>query len=137
MGAASSGAGPPLLEACINAASCSTPEGASSSSAEFETRRSTARPPPDEPGPRQACFSEAIAPNLPNKSMAPFSLRGTFTALVTPFSQADGSIDWPAYERHLEAQIAGKIDGLVPCGTTGESPTLSEQEKFDLVRRAV
>lgn len=69
--------------------------------------------------------------------MAPFSLQGTFTALVTPFTGADASIDWPAYERHLEAQIAGGIDGLVPCGTTGESPTLSEQEKFELVQRAV
>jgi len=67
--------------------------------------------------------------------MAAFTLRGTFTALVTPFAEADGSIDFPAYERLLEAQIAGKIDGLVPCGTTGESPTLSEQEKFDLIQR--
>ncbi|MEY4549593.1 MAG: hypothetical protein RL685_5788, partial [Pseudomonadota bacterium] len=40
-------------------------------------------------------------------------------------------------EKHLEAQIAGKIDGLVPCGTTGESPTLSDQEKFDLIQRTV
>jgi 4-hydroxy-tetrahydrodipicolinate synthase len=69
--------------------------------------------------------------------MSTFSLKGTFTALVTPFSEADASIDWPAYERHLEAQIAGGIDGLVPCGTTGESPTLSEEEKFALVQRAV
>jgi 4-hydroxy-tetrahydrodipicolinate synthase len=69
--------------------------------------------------------------------MAPFSLRGTFTALVTPFSQTDGSIDWPAFERHIEAQIAGKIDGLVPCGTTGESPTLSDEEKFEVVQRTV
>jgi 4-hydroxy-tetrahydrodipicolinate synthase len=69
--------------------------------------------------------------------MAPFRLRGTFTALVTPFSAADGSIDFPAYERHIEEQIAGKIDGLVPCGTTGESPTLSEDEKFSLTQRAV
>jgi 4-hydroxy-tetrahydrodipicolinate synthase len=67
--------------------------------------------------------------------MAAFTLRGTFTALVTPFADADGSIDFPAYERLLEAQIAGKIDGLVPCGTTGESPTLSDQEKFDLIQR--
>jgi 4-hydroxy-tetrahydrodipicolinate synthase len=67
--------------------------------------------------------------------MPAFTLRGTFTALVTPFAEADGSIDFPAYERLLEAQIAGKIDGLVPCGTTGESPTLSEQEKFDLIQR--
>jgi 4-hydroxy-tetrahydrodipicolinate synthase len=69
--------------------------------------------------------------------MAPFRLRGTFTALVTPFSAADGSIDLPAYERLLEAQIAGKIDGLVPCGTTGEVPTLSEEERFALVQRTV
>lgn len=69
--------------------------------------------------------------------MPAFTLRGTFTALVTPFAEADGSIDFPAYERHLEAQIAGKIDGLVPCGTTGESPTLSEQEKFELIQRTV
>jgi 4-hydroxy-tetrahydrodipicolinate synthase len=69
--------------------------------------------------------------------MTPFRLKGTFTALVTPFNDADSSIDWPAYERHLEAQIAAKISGLVPCGTTGESPTLSEQEKFDLIARAV
>src|SRR5262245_28442557 len=69
--------------------------------------------------------------------MPAFTLRGTFTALVTPFAEADGSIDFPAYEQHLEAQIAGKIDGLVPCGTTGESPTLSDQEKFELIQRTV
>ena len=69
--------------------------------------------------------------------MPAFTLRGTFTALVTPFTEGDGSIDFPAYERLLEAQIAGKIDGLVPCGTTGESPTLSEPEKFELIQRTV
>lgn len=69
--------------------------------------------------------------------MPAFNLRGTFTALVTPFTEGDGSIDFPAYERHLEAQIAGKIDGLVPCGTTGESPTLSDEEKFALIQRTV
>ncbi|HEU4580876.1 MAG TPA: 4-hydroxy-tetrahydrodipicolinate synthase [Polyangiaceae bacterium] len=69
--------------------------------------------------------------------MPAFNLKGTFTALVTPFAEGDGSIDFPAYERLLEAQIAGKIDGLVPCGTTGESPTLSEQEKFELIQRTV
>jgi 4-hydroxy-tetrahydrodipicolinate synthase len=69
--------------------------------------------------------------------MAPFRLRGTFTALVTPFSATDGSIDFPAYERLLEAQLAAEIDGLVPCGTTGEGPTLSDDEKFELVQRSV
>jgi 4-hydroxy-tetrahydrodipicolinate synthase len=71
------------------------------------------------------------------KMALPFSFRGTFTALVTPFSDADESIDWPAFERHIELQIGSKIDGLVPCGTTGESPTLSEQEKFDVIKRTV
>jgi 4-hydroxy-tetrahydrodipicolinate synthase len=70
-------------------------------------------------------------------AMAPFSARGAFTALVTPFTDGGTSIDWPAYERLLEAQIAGGIVGLVPCGTTGESPTLSEEEKSQLVRRAL
>lgn len=69
--------------------------------------------------------------------MPPFELRGTFTALITPFTGNDADIDWPAYERHLEGQIAGHIAGLVPCGTTGESPTLNDRERFDLVRRAV
>src|SRR6187551_2455915 len=69
--------------------------------------------------------------------MPAFTLRGTFTALVTPFAEADGSIDFPAYERLLEVQIGAKIDGLVPCGTTGESPTLSEEEKFEVIQRTV
>jgi 4-hydroxy-tetrahydrodipicolinate synthase len=66
--------------------------------------------------------------------MAQFSPEGTFTALVTPFKGADADIDWEAYERHLERQIQSKI-GLVPCGTTGESPTLSDEEQAELIRR--
>lgn len=61
---------------------------------------------------------------------------GTWTALVTPFA-ADGTIDWAAYEALLEAQIAGGVTGVVPCGTTGESPTLDREEQVELVRRAV
>lgn len=61
--------------------------------------------------------------------------RGTFTALVTPFR--DGAIDYDAYERLIERQIAGGITGIIPVGTTGESPTLSHEEKEQLVRRAV
>jgi 4-hydroxy-tetrahydrodipicolinate synthase len=68
--------------------------------------------------------------------MAQFSPEGTFTALVTPFKGADAEIDWEAYERHLERQIQSKI-GLVPCGTTGESPTLSDSEQAELIRRTV
>ncbi len=64
------------------------------------------------------------------------ALRGTFTALVTPFKD-DQSIDHAAFERTLEAQLAGGVSGLVPCGTTGESPTLTESEQLELVRRCV
>lgn len=68
--------------------------------------------------------------------MAQFSPEGTFTALVTPFKGADAEIDWEAYERHLERQIQSKI-GLVPCGTTGESPTLSDAEQAEVIQRTV
>ena len=67
--------------------------------------------------------------------MAELSLSGAYTALVTPFS-ADGSeVDFIAFEQHLEAQITGGISGLVPCGTTGEVPTLSEPEQMELIAR--
>lgn len=52
---------------------------------------------------------------------------GVWTALVTPFS-SDGEFDATAYSRLLEYQLASGIHGLVPCGTTGESPTLSWEE---------
>lgn len=55
------------------------------------------------------------------------NLRGCGTALVTPF-KADGSIDEPALRALVEWQVESKIDFLVPCGTTGETPTLSHDE---------
>ena len=61
--------------------------------------------------------------------------RGTFTALVTPFR--DGAIDVPAFEKLIEAQIAGGIDGIIAVGTTGESPTLSSDEREQVTRLAV
>jgi 4-hydroxy-tetrahydrodipicolinate synthase len=51
---------------------------------------------------------------------------GAFTALVTPFK--DGEIDEEALRRLIEFQVENGIDGLVPCGTTGESATLSHEE---------
>lgn len=63
-------------------------------------------------------------------------LQGVYTALVTPFNR-DGSIDIEAYREFVEYQIRSGVDGLVPVGTTGESPTLSEQEKDLLIRVAV
>ena len=49
------------------------------------------------------------------------TLRGAFTALVTPFT-ADGALDETAYRRLVAWQVTAGIDGLVPVGTTGESP---------------
>jgi len=61
--------------------------------------------------------------------------RGTFTALVTPFR--DGGIDASAFEKLIEAQIAAGITGIVAVGTTGESPTLSHEEREQVIRLAV
>lgn len=59
-------------------------------------------------------------------------LQGAFTALVTPFK--DGLIDEERFREFIEWQIDEGIDGLVPCGTTGESATLSHQEHQDVIR---
>src|SRR5262252_4908903 len=61
--------------------------------------------------------------------------RGTFTALVTPFR--DGDIDVSAFEQLIEAQIAAEITGIVAIGTTGESPTLSHEEREQVIRISV
>ena len=61
--------------------------------------------------------------------------RGTFTALVTPFR--DGSIDVSAFEELIEAQISAGITGIVAIGTTGESPTLSSDERAQVIQLAV
>ena len=55
------------------------------------------------------------------------NLRGCGTALVTPF-QSDGSVDEAALRSLVAWQIESKIDFLVPCGTTGETPTLTRDE---------
>src|SRR5262245_16062447 len=61
---------------------------------------------------------------------------GCGTALVTPFGR-DGSIDEAAVRRLARRQVDAGIDFLVPCGTTGESPTLSEEERVRVVELAV
>jgi 4-hydroxy-tetrahydrodipicolinate synthase len=61
--------------------------------------------------------------------------RGTFTALVTPFR--NGDVDPAAFEKLIETQIAAGIDGVVAIGTTGESPTLSHDEREEVIRLAV
>ncbi|MGA2299932.1 MAG: 4-hydroxy-tetrahydrodipicolinate synthase [Candidatus Acidiferrum sp.] len=61
---------------------------------------------------------------------------GTGTALVTPFCR-DGSLDEPTLRALVKRQIAAGINFLVPCGTTGESPTLTHQEHLRVVEIAV
>ncbi|MEY2531963.1 MAG: 4-hydroxy-tetrahydrodipicolinate synthase [Verrucomicrobiota bacterium] len=61
--------------------------------------------------------------------------RGTYTALVTPFR--NGDVDLSAFEKLIEAQIAGGVDGIVAVGTTGESPTLSHDEREQVIGTAV
>ncbi len=61
--------------------------------------------------------------------------RGTYTALVTPFR--DDAIDVDAFERLIEGQIAGGVSGIVPVGTTGESPTLTHEERRQVIELAV
>src|SRR5438132_1084692 len=58
--------------------------------------------------------------------------RGTFTALVTPFR--NGDVDLAAFEKSIEAQIVAGISGVVAVGTTGESPTLTHEEKEKVIQ---
>ncbi|MBS1963438.1 MAG: 4-hydroxy-tetrahydrodipicolinate synthase [Bdellovibrionales bacterium] len=60
-------------------------------------------------------------------------MRGIYTAIATPFA-ADGEIDFPALDRILDQQTRAGVRGFVVCGTTGESPTLSKEEKEKLLR---
>jgi len=64
-------------------------------------------------------------------------LRGTYTAIVTPFTSDGEAVDFGALDRLVEAQIAGGVSGLVPCGTTGESPTLTDDEQVAVIARTV
>ncbi|MDH5723728.1 MAG: 4-hydroxy-tetrahydrodipicolinate synthase [Alphaproteobacteria bacterium] len=61
--------------------------------------------------------------------------RGSITALITPFK--NGDIDWKAFDNLIEWQIENGTHGLVPCGTTGESPTLTHDEHMAIVKRCV
>ncbi|MBS3650685.1 4-hydroxy-tetrahydrodipicolinate synthase [Pseudaminobacter sp. 19-2017] len=63
-------------------------------------------------------------------------LRGSLTALVTPFDR-NGALDEKAFRDLVEWQISEGSSGLVPVGTTGESPTLSHQEHRQVVRACV
>lgn len=62
--------------------------------------------------------------------------RGVYTALVTPFAQ-NGEVDFEKLAELVEFNIAGGVDGIVPVGTTGESPTLRPQEHLKVIETVV
>lgn len=74
--------------------------------------------------------------NTPLFMPQPHLFRGLSVALATPLTQK-GDVDFDAWVRFLEFQIEGGVDHLVVCGTTGESPTISEDEYAQLVEVAV
>lgn len=63
-------------------------------------------------------------------------LRGCATALVTPFT-SDGAVDLKTFHALVERQIAGGVSLLVPCGTTGESATMTEEEDQEVIKATV
>jgi 4-hydroxy-tetrahydrodipicolinate synthase len=61
--------------------------------------------------------------------------KGVITAIVTPFK--NDKIDYDSYFKIIDKQLSAKIDGILPCGTTGESPTLSYEEHLELIQKTV
>ena len=61
--------------------------------------------------------------------------QGTHTALITPFR--DGNVDTTAFRALIDRQVDGGVEGIVPCGTTGESPTLGRKEHMRVIELAV
>lgn len=61
--------------------------------------------------------------------------RGSMVALVTPFK--NGQVDWPSLEALVEFHLESGTDAIVPCGTTGESATLSHQEHDDVIKAVI
>lgn len=69
--------------------------------------------------------------------VTPNSLRGCFTAIITPFNDNASAIDFSRLKAQIERQAEGGVTGIVVAGTTGESPTLGESEYERLIERAV
>ncbi len=83
-----------------------------------------------------AGFRPQPVPPAPDRARSAPQISGAFTALVTPFA-ADGALDEAALQRLVAWQIRAGIDGLVPCGTTGESPTLTPAERERVISAVV
>jgi 4-hydroxy-tetrahydrodipicolinate synthase len=91
-----------------------------------QTSPSAGRPP----------LSEETSSRGPVEAAGRPRLRGAFTALITPFTP-DGSLDEATFRGFVAWQVRSGIDGLVPCGTTGESPTLTPAERERLIAMTV
>jgi 4-hydroxy-tetrahydrodipicolinate synthase len=63
-------------------------------------------------------------------------LKGSIVAIVTPFLE-NGEIDFDAFDKLVDFHLANNTDGIVVCGTTGETPTLTEAEDAAMIERAV
>lgn len=61
--------------------------------------------------------------------------KGLYTAIITPFNQ-DGNLDLQSFSNLVELQVKAKVNGIVVCGTTGESPTVTEGEMVNLIETA-
>jgi 4-hydroxy-tetrahydrodipicolinate synthase len=66
----------------------------------------------------------------------PLPFTGTYTAIVTPFRRG-GKLDETALESLVRAQVKGGVNGIVPVGTTGESPTLDYEEHIEVIKRSI
>lgn len=60
-------------------------------------------------------------------------IKGTFTAIVTPFKNNGREVDYEGLRENIEFQIENNVDGIVPCGTTGEAATLSMEEHKKII----
>lgn len=61
---------------------------------------------------------------------------GVYTALVTPFKE-DGSLDLESLRAIVELQNEARVDGIIPCATTGESPTLADEERIQVIKTVI
>jgi 4-hydroxy-tetrahydrodipicolinate synthase len=83
---------------------------------------------------RREFFNMTTASTIPTSTISE-QLTGAFTALITPVR--NGEIDERKLRELVEFQIAGGIDGLVPCGTTGESATMTEREHAFVIETVI
>ncbi|MDY3757782.1 MAG: 4-hydroxy-tetrahydrodipicolinate synthase, partial [Treponema sp.] len=64
------------------------------------------------------------------------AIHGAYTAMITPMN-ADGSVDYDGFAKNVQFQLDQGIDGLLPLGTTGETPTLTEDEEDKIIDIAI